>query len=275
VNGIDVEEWDPARDRALGDHRYAPEEPPDRVLAKKRAVRAALRAWTVPADRAHRRAGEQPYARVADDSMLIGVVTRIDYQKCPVLLAALDSLCRIHAVQIAVLGNANPNDPLGQRYEARLRAAQSERLLFFDGFDIPLSHLIYGASETFLVPSVYEPCGLTQLVAMRYGSVPIARGVGGLVDTVVDEADASRAAAANGFRFKEVVDPSRMVDEGTAAGLLVATVERALAVRATPRWRELVRNGMARDSSWTVPAAQYAKLYDDAMRRAVADAFFA
>jgi hypothetical protein len=118
------------------------------------------------------------------------------------------------------------------------------------------------------VPSVFEPCGLTQLIAMRYGTVPIVRGVGGLQDTVVDEA---QAYAANGFKFLERQDPvsnwQRMADVPAAAEALYQTLRRALQVRHNDaRWSELIRNGMQRDSGWSIPAAQYRKLYDAAVQ---------
>jgi starch synthase len=275
VNGIDTEEWNPAIDAVLGSHVFKAGDSLEVIQARKRSIRSALRQWTVPTGgrSPHTRAGERPFEHLQDDSVLIGVVSRIDYQKCPILVRVIRDICALPNVQVAMLGNANPNDPLGQEYERTFREAQSGSLSFFDGFDIPLSHLIYAASEIFLVPSVFEPCGLTQLVAMRYGSIPIVRSVGGLVDTVIDEADASRWTMANGFHFKEEVPVSNMVDEEAAGPHLVSAVQRALNVHATRRWRDLVKNAMARDSSWTVPGAQYVKLYHEAISRCVSESF--
>ena len=109
---------------------------------------------------------------------------------------------------------------------------------------------------------------------MRYGAVPVVRSVGGLADTVIDEQDVVRAAAANGFCFKEPVDPSELMDLRQGAELLVSTVRRALNTHGTPRWDELLINGLIRDSSWEVPAAQYMKLYHEAIRRRVDSSFF-
>ena len=180
---------------------------------------------------------------------------------------------------MAILGSAERNDPLGMSYEETLRGmaqAYSERLLFFDGFDIPLSHLIYAAAEIFLVPSGYEPCGLTQLVAMRYGAVPIVRATGGLVDTVIDDGDQARHGSATGFHFREPLSESAVMEERTAGDMLVSRVEEALKVyRTNPaRWNQLMLNGMSRDSSWSVPSMQYVKLYHEAVRRSVQRTFF-
>lgn len=278
VNGIDTAEWNPSSDKAFEKFAFSAKDPVEEILAKKRKVRALLRNWVVT-DEKHPRKGQKPYSLLNDQSILVGVVTRIDYQKMPILLQALGRICETEGVQIALLGSADRNDRRGMDYENDLRSkakASPEKLLFFDGFDIPLSHLIYAASEIFLVPSTFEPCGLTQLVAMRYASVPVVRSTGGLVDTVIDEADSSRASSATGFRFKEKVSGSDMMDETLGAEMLVARFNEAVKVyrQDRSRWKELVRNGLARDSSWVVPGAQYVKLYHEAIRRSMQRAFF-
>jgi hypothetical protein len=149
------------------------------------------------------------------------------------------------------------------------------QILFYNGYDSRLSHLMYAAAEMCLVPSVFEPCGLTQLIGMRYGTVPIVRGVGGLQDTVVDEAE---SFAANGFKFLERKEPvtqwEQMADVPAAAELLYQTLRRAIAVRQNePRWSELIRNGMVRDSGWSIPAAQYRRLYEAAVQTRTAASF--
>jgi starch synthase len=150
-----------------------------------------------------------------------------------------------------------------------LAARRGSNLLFYRGFDIPLSHLIYAASDMFLVPSTYEPCGLTQMISMRYGSVPVVRFVGGLVDTVVDE---QAGPHANGFGFQTQVEYPRTKDDfNREARKLLETVRRAVStLRNSPeRWQVLMKNGLERDSSWSVPATQYMKLYDEAVTRRV------
>ncbi len=278
VNGIDTAEWDPACDPVLQQWRFSPEEPLEAIREKKRQIRGLLREWQIP-DPRHPCADRQPYASLQDESILVGVVSRLDYQKFPILRRALDRILDTENVQLAVLGSADRNDPLGRQYEDELREKAEtapEKLLFFDGFNIPLSHLIYAASEMFLVPSTFEPCGLTQLVAMRYGSVPLVRSTGGLVDTVIDEADPVRGPSATGFCFKEPVVPVRMMDQDTGADALVVRFRQATQLYSNQpqRWNELIRNGLARDSSWTIPGTQYFKLYHEAIRRSLPRAFF-
>ena len=202
INGIDTAEWDPATDKHLNGLTFSKTDSAKVIRNRKRKIRQLLRDYIIT-DHQHSRKGEKPFAALKHGSVLIGVVSRIDFQKVPILLEAIERICSAEDVQVAILGNADRNDPLGMSYEEtfrRMARSYSDRLLFFDGFDIPLSHLICAAAELFLVPSVYEPCGLTQLVAMRYGSVPVVRSTGGLADTVIDEGDRARHGSAAGFR---------------------------------------------------------------------------
>jgi|GEM_PF-316978 len=283
VNGIDVEEWDPAGDEFLpAECRFSADDSLAQIRTSKLRIRERLRQWRDPAT------GAFPFEKLRPDSLLIGVVTRITDQKMPVMLplredtgfdyeipSPLERICRdVGDVQFVILGSADRNDWRGLRYAQRLAELGNQlpdQLLFFDGFSIELSHLIYAGSEMFLVPSVFEPCGLTQLTSMRYGGVPVVRSVGGLRDTVIDE----RAGhAANGFTFCEFEGPveewTAMVDVPRAAELLYHTLRRAIEIyHHEVRWEQLVRNGMRRDSSWKVPAAQYRKLYETAVARRV------
>ena len=177
-------------------------------------------------------------------------------------------------VQWIILGNADRSDDRGKRYVARLQQlvnAQPTEVMFYDGFNIELSHLIYAASELFVVPSSFEPCGLTQLTSMRYGTIPVVRNVGGLRDTVIDELDAFEA---NGFKFLERDDDVEFwryqAEVPWAAELLYQTLLRAVDLRGNEqRWNQLLMNGMRRDSSWTIPAAQYRRLYEEAVQQRV------
>ncbi len=272
VNGIDISEWDPATDKHLQSCVFSAQDNAEAIRRKKCAVRALLRNWQVKKD-GHPRKGAMPFEQLTDSSRLVGVVTRIDYQKVPILCQAIDRICATENVQVAFLGSADPNDETGKQFENELRHKSNQsngKLLFFDGFDIPLSHLIYAASEMFLVPSVFEPCGLTQIVAMRYGSVPIVRSVGGLVDTVIDNDDANRHGSAAGFRYDgTITNDSWMSEVDADANDFVACFQRANEVYGTDRWGELILNGMRADCSWTIPSMQYVKLYHEAVRRAV------
>ena len=135
----------------------------------------------------------------------------------------------------------------GEReYEAALTAAAARhpgRVACASGFDEQLAHLIEAGADLFLMPSRYEPCGLNQMYSQRYGTPPVARATGGLLDTIMD--------GETGFLF----GPPQ-------SAALVGAVKRALeAYGDTRRWRELQRRGMTRDFSWAGPARQYADLY--------------
>ncbi len=288
VNGIDVAEWNPAKDENLGACKYSAKLKIETVHKRKRGVRDLLRKWKIPqkdelpsGDKSSgdKPNGDMPYQALNDESILVGVVTRIDNQKVPILMQAIERICATDNVQIAFLGSAERNDPIGRRYEEELREMSESsdgKLLFFDGFDIPLSHMIYAASEIFLVPSVYEPCGLTQIIAMRYGAVPVVRSVGGLVDTVIDEQDVARKDGATGFRYSgTVTEDSLMSDWMKDAQGLVGCFERAVAIHEDQqRWDELVENGMCADWSWAVPSMQYVRLYQETVRRAAQRTLF-
>lgn len=290
VNGIDTDEWNPATDPFLPTAaRFSAADSPEVIQNKKLLLRETLRKWKT-AD------GQQPFARLTDDSVLIGVVTRISEQKMPVILplmedtgyaydipSPLERICdeaRSQGIsaQWIVLGNADRSDDRGKRYVSRLHqlcAWRPDDVTFFDGFDIGLSHLIYAASELFVVASSFEPCGLTQLTSMRYGSIPVVRSVGGLRDTVIDE---QAGFEANGFKFLERDDGVEnwiyQAEVRQASELLVQTLHRAIRVRTNERrWNQILLNGMLRDSSWTIPAAQYRRLYDEAVQQRVHQSF--
>ena len=265
VDGIDTEiEWNPARDPHIP-YNYSKSDAIQTVRDSKQRTRQSLQAWTD-------QEGQQPFADLKTDSTLLALVGRIASQKFPILLPALEDICKIERVQVAILGDAHPEDAEGQQYADRIRqlaARPRSNLLFYRGFDIPLSHLIYAASDMFLVPSTYEPCGLTQLISMRYGTVPVVRFVGGLVDTVIDEQAGTHA---NGFGFQTQVEYPRTKDDfSREARKLLETVKRAVnTLRSNPdRWHGVMKNGLERDSSWSVPATQYMKLYDEAVARRV------
>ena len=119
-------------------------------------------------------------------------------------------------------------------------------------FDDPLAHRLYAGADFFVMPSRYEPCGLGQLIALRYGSIPVVRRTGGLADTVLDPAE--DAAAANGFTFGEP-SPLSMLD----------ALDRALALYRRPQgWLAMVERGMRQDFSWDRSAQRYLELYRQA-----------
>jgi starch synthase len=220
LNGINTRIWDPWNDVRIAQRYDA------RTLERKAANKAALQ----------RRLNLEPRERVP----LVGVVSRLTLQKgADLLAAAADALAALPA-QLAVVGQ-------GERTLEQALAAAAARHPGRIGvqvvFDEDLAHAIEAGADLFVMPSRFEPCGLNQMYSQRYGTPPVARATGGLVDTVQD--------GVGGFLFKEA----------SADGLLGA-VRRALDVYAEPaRWLNLQRAGMERDFSWSAAARRYADLY--------------
>ena len=219
LNGIDTDAWNPASDPHLAQPYDASSL--DRKASNKRALQ--------------RRLNLEP-----SDELLIGLVGRLTRQKGIDLVAAAAHELAALPAQLAVLGQ-------GERsLEGALAAAAARhpgRIALATGFDEELAHLIEGGADIFLMPSRFEPCGLNQMYSQRYGTPPVARATGGLVDTIVD--------GETGFLF----------DRAEPAAL-AAAVRRAIAVWREPaRWREVQRAGMGRDFSWQAAARQYAQLY--------------
>jgi starch synthase len=234
LNGIDTREWDPARDPFLPQPFTAGD------LSGKAAAKAAvLTEYGLPTDPA---AMKRP---------LIGMVSRMVDQKGFDLIAALvGDLPRLDA-SFAVLGTGEP------RYQdlwTSLAAAHPARIAARIGFDESLAHLIEGGADMFLMPSRFEPCGLNQMYSLRYGTVPIVRAVGGLMDTVRDYAP--DRPKSTGFVFEEYTPPA-----------LLGALNRALALFADgTKWRALQQAGMALDHSWDRSAREYVRIYERAMR---------
>ncbi len=228
VNGIDEAVWDPARDPALP-------EPFDAArLEAREASRRALR----------ERLGLQD-----DPGPLFAAVTRLSWQKgLDLLLEALPRLLAL-GCRLAVLGSGEPALELAFAEAAR---GHPGRIACRIGYDEGLAHLIQAGADAILVPSRFEPCGLTQLYALRYGAVPIVARVGGLADTVVDANEAAVGdGVATGIQFAPVTVEA-----------LVDALERAVALwRDRPRWRALQRRGMTRRVGWSARALEYARLY--------------
>jgi starch synthase len=225
LNGIDVDEWDPAKDRHLPAHYSA------RALGGKGRCKAALQHELGLAVRA--------------DVPLLTMVSRLAEQKgLDLLVAALPELLA-RDVQLAILGSGDP------AYERALVAAAREhpgRMAVVIGFDEGLAHRLEAGGDAFLMPSRFEPCGLNQMYSLRYGTVPVVRAVGGLEDTVEDYDGWTRGT---GFKVRDY----------TPAALLLA-VRRALETYRDRRaWRSLVLRGMAQDFSWDRSARSYETLY--------------
>lgn len=230
LNGIDTETANPATDPHLASH-YTIESLEQRAPNKT----VLQQAVGLP---------------VRPDAPLLGLVTRLaEHKGLDLLLASLPHMLD-RGAQVVVLGIGEP------RYEEALREAalaHPDQVAAAIRFDARLASLVYAGSDIFLMPSRHEPCGLGQLFAMRYGSVPVVRATGGLADTV-DDFDPINGTG-DGFVFHRY-DP---ID-------FFGAVARALEVYRFPdAWRQIVRRGMARDSSWDVSAAAYERLYAEAL----------
>ncbi|MCX7900346.1 MAG: glycosyltransferase [Methylocystis sp.] len=183
--------------------------------------------------------------------MLIGVVGRLTAQKgVDALLDALPKLMTRPA-QIALLGAGDAE------LEAGFAAAAKQfsgRVAAFVGYRDDLAHMIFAGADALLAPSRYEPCGVAQLLALRYGAVPVVSRVGGLKDSVIDANEmALRAGVATGFLFSP----------HTSDALLDALRRAEHVFRDPPRWRQLQINGMKTDVSWRPAAKRYAEIYRD------------
>jgi starch synthase len=229
LNGIDDTLWNPATDACL------PRTYRESDISGKRACKTALqREFGLPVD---------------PDKPLVGFVSRITHQKmADVILAALPWLAEQDAQFMAV----GEGDPLMEEAFAEAHERYSDRVAVTIGYDEPLAHRLQAASDILLAPARFEPCGLTQLYALRYGTLPVVRRTGGLADTVVDATATSIAnRTATGFVFDE---------ESQQA--LEAAIARALALYREPlTWRRLQLQAMAQDFSWDASAARYAALY--------------
>ena len=228
VNGIDTGVWDPAADSSIA-ARFDP---------------ARLDART-----ANKRAVESRMGLETGDGLLIAVITRLTDQKgMDVLAATLPDLVAGGA-RLALLGSGDP------AIESSFRAASGRfkgKVGVFIGYDESLAHLLQAGCDAILVPSRFEPCGLTQLCGLHYGCVPVVSRVGGLADTVIDANDAAIAAGvATGVMFASVDRPA-----------LAGALERTRHLYADRKvWRAVQQRGMQTDVSWRRSAGQYADIY--------------
>ena len=224
LNGIDATEWDPAHDRFLP----APYDP-GHLAGKREAKAAVLQRYSLPA-------GEAALTRP-----LIGMVSRmVDQKGFDLIAAALEDLAALDAAWV-VLGTGEPH------YQDMWRAVAArhpDRIGARIGFDESLAHLIEGGADIFLMPSRFEPCGLNQMYSMRYGTVPVVNGVGGLLDTVTD--------GVTGFILRG----------STPAALLEALTRALTAFEDRRAWRALQLAGMRQDFSWDRSAREYVKIYE-------------
>ncbi len=233
LNGIDERVWDPATDASIAT-RFDAER-----LAGKADCRSALQ--------------REMGLAIDEQALLLTVVSRLTAQKgMDLLLAALPELVK-RGVQFAIQGTGDA------ALEAAFRMAEQahpRRVAVHIGYDETRAHRLIAGADMIAVPSRFEPCGLTQMYGLRYGTLPIVRRVGGLADTVVDAtAPALASGQATGFLF----------DAATPAALQGALLSALALRRDSAAWQGLMRAGMAQDFAWTEPARQYRALYGNAL----------
>ena len=231
-NGIDETVWNPATDKTIAATYTL------KTLVKRAANKQALQLRLGLDD--------------APDKLLFGVVSRLSSQKgIDLLLQALPTIVELGG-QLAVLGSGDKRFEDGFRNAMALHPGTVGVQL---GYDEGLAHLIQAGADALLVPSRFEPCGLTQLCALRYGCVPVVARVGGLADTVVDANEMALASgAATGFQFAPV----------TLDGLQTAIRRTGAVYGDRGDWAGMIKAGMATDVSWRRPAKVMARLYKEA-----------
>lgn len=230
LNGVDYAQWNPAADGHLAAH-YTPEK-----LEGKRICRAdLLHAFGLE--------------KVAETTPVIGIVSRLATQKGFGIVAKIVEELADRDLAVIALGTGDPYyENLFRGWAFRHPASVAVQIRYDDA----LAHKIEAGADMFLMPSLYEPCGLNQMYSLKYGTVPIVRATGGLDDTI-DEWDALKGTG-TGFKF-----------EGYEPEALLVEIDRALeAFKDKKGWTRLMRNGMARDYRWSGPAREYVRVYEKA-----------
>jgi starch synthase len=232
LNGVDYSHWNPAADHNLAAH-YTPEN-----LDGKQTCRAdLLHAFG--------------FEKVPETTPVIGIISRLATQKGFDMVAQIAEELARRDLVIAALGSGDAYyENLFREWASRHPASVAVRF----GYNEALSHKIEAGSDLFLMPSRYEPSGLNQLYSLKYGTVPVVRATGGLDDTI-QEWDPEDGTG-TGFKFA-----------GFNPLDLLAEIDRALeAFKDKASWQRLMRNGMAKDYSWSAPAKEYVKVYEAAVR---------
>lgn len=233
LNGVDYDEWDPGTDRYLK-YRYSRAD-----LSGKARTKAALLDWlNLQADPA---------------APLMGIVSRLAVQKGFDLL--FDTMAQIIDARKLVLVVLGSGEARYEEFFAYLQQRFPGRVFFQRGYDNELAHLIEAASDMFLMPSLYEPCGLNQMYSLKYGTVPIVRRTGGLADSV--QRWDPRTRQGTGVVFDHF-------DANAIRWAIHTTLDL---YEDRDAWRQMVMNGMAQDFSWSKQTGEYVKLYERLARR--------
>ena len=225
INGLDIVEWNPATDPAIPEKFHK-----DNLHQRKNNKRALQKEYLFPLD---------------DEIPLLIMITRMDYQKGVDI--AIDALRFIRELSwnAIILGNG---DPLLENACRKIEAELPQRVCAEIKFDKKLARKMYAGADILLMPSRYEPCGLAQMIAMRYGCIPIAHATGGLKDTITDNLNSSTNT---GFLYSP----------NTAEGLATRIKQALKTYNVQSEWRKLQIQGMQRDLSWHKSALSYAEAY--------------
>ena len=234
INGIDYEEYNPTTDP------YLPANYDSSTLDKRAVSKLALQ--------------QRSNLPQSVETPLIGMVQRLDEQKgLDILEKAIDPVLKQTKAQLVILGKGR------EHYETMLRQIASrypQQIALFIMFDNPLAHLIYGGCDMFLMPSRFEPCGLGQLISMRYGALPIVRHTGGLVDTVLELTPDLKKG--NGFIFHDYTPEA-----------LITAVTKAVNVFRNQKtaWHQAMQRVMELDFSWRASAKKYESVYQESLKK--------
>ena len=230
VNGIDYDTWNPKTDNKIISNYSLYGE---KKLANKLELQKLFK------------------IEENKDIPLFGIVSRFTWQKGIDLITPIIDQLMEKNVQLVILGSGDKSYENAFEY---FRSKYPDRIGIYIGYNNDLAHKIYAGSDMFLMPSYFEPCGISQMMAMRYGSLPIVHEVGGLKDTVIPYNEYTHEGT--GFSFKDA-NPY----------VLLKTIDYALSFYNDKKiWRKIVNNAMKQDFSWSKSAEQYIKLYNDLLK---------
>lgn len=227
VNGIDYDTWNSQTDS------YLPEPYGLDSIQKKKGNKLALQAqFGLPQD---------------ENTLLIGIVSRLTWQKGFYLLTEVLHQLLQSPVQFIILGNGETNIEQAFHY---FKQTHPDKFAFYQGYNEPLAHQIYAASDLFLMPSMFEPCGISQLISMHYGTLPLVRETGGLRDTVQPYHHITKEGCGFSFWGKEASSLKQVFD-----------IALDTYYHRPEDWKQLVKQAMTTDVSWTASANRYIQLY--------------
>ena len=233
INGIDYDEWNPSRDTSLPAY-YSSRDISGKAVCKRELIKTLFKEGG------------------AEKMPVIGIIGRLSEQKGLDLVIQSAQQLFSYDVRLVVLGKGDESIHMALQ---NMAGKYKEKISVTVGFNDRLAHRIYAGSDFFLMPSRYEPCGLGQMIAMRYGAIPVARATGGLVDTIQDYDPLASMGA--GFLFHDY-----------SPYALLESLKRAFCVYTdTRKMKKMVADGMKMDFSWKNSASRYIELYREAIKR--------